>query len=408
MISDAHVSTTPTIVNGLDRFADQSLGASELSKLAGARVALLCTDASELQTGQHISQTITDLGLRIGSILEPEHDLAWPLSVPGAKDAKRISAYGAGLRELPADALTAVDFVLVDLPDVGSRYYTYTETLRLTLEAAARAAVPVIIFDRPNPLGGALVEGPILRSGFRSWSGYAPIPIRHGLTIGELAGMLNRGFSLLGESIPAIHADLRIVPLVGWQREMTFPSFERQWVATSPNMRQYHSALSYPGTCLFEGTTFSEGRGTASPFLLVGSPSIASAELVRRAKELSAFSELGVRLTATTFCPTTSKHQEQECFGVAIDVLDDVLDDVSFRPVRLGMTLLASAIDAAPNKFGFLPTTVAGTHTHFDLLAGDSKWREMLLAREPLEAMFDIFETEEAAFRNARNQFLIY
>lgn len=286
--------------------------------------------------------------------------------------------------------LEGVDALVFDLQDVGCRFYTYLYTLLYALEAAAEFGLPIFVLDRPNPLGGEIVEGNILDMEYASFVGY-PIPVRYGLTIGELARYFN--------SVYYIHADLTVVPLSGWKRDEYRLELAMNWVAPSPNIPKVDTAVVYPGTCFLEGTNLSEGRGTTQPFETVGAPFIDGDKL---AKVLNSLRLTGVRFRPTSFTPTFSKYSGKNCQGVQLHVLDRKV----FQPVRTGLTLIQT-VAGMYEEFQFLSPS-KGKHFFFDLLAGTDEVRKTITAGQSLESLFAKWEREQLEFREQSKDYWLY
>lgn len=278
------------------------------------------------------------------------------------------SLYGATVRPTP-EQLAGLDLLLFDIPDIGARFYTYSWTLSHVMEACAEVGLPLWVLDRPNPLGGNLAqaEGPMLdETHISTFVGRWAIPIRHSLTLGELARYWN-GERRLG-------VDLTVILVEGWRRDQLWSTLGLPFVPTSPAMPGAETTLIYPGTCLFEGTNLSEGRGSSTPFRAVGAPWLDSWTV---ADTLNAQNFPGVVARAAPFTPTASKYANQVCQGVMLHVLDEQ----AFRPVATGLHLLATIIRQHPQHFQWLPypTVVnAAGHGHFDRLIGDLSIREAL------------------------------
>ena len=243
-------------------------------------------------------------GEQQANMVESPHGWYEPLDVP-------VYSLYSETRRPTSQMLDGLDCLVVDLQDVGTRVYTFLWTVTHCLEACAAADIPLLICDRPNPLGGEIVEGPLLQPGFESFVGRASIPMRHGLTIGELARLVNHEWS--------IGAALEVVPCAGWQRQQMWPDLGRAWVAPSPNMPRFETALLYPGQVLLEGTNLSEGRGTTLPFEVAGAPFLDPHQLMR---ELEPFDQPGLRLRPIRFVPTFDKWRGQSCGGVAWHIVD--------------------------------------------------------------------------------------
>ena len=279
-----------------------------------------------------------------------------------------VQAVGATYRPTPA-MLTDLDLLLFDIPDIGARFYTYIWTLSHVMEACAEAGLPLWVLDRPNPLGGELTqaEGPSLdEAHISTFVGRWAMPIRHSLTVGELARVWN-GERQLG-------VDLTVVPLENWQRSQMWPALGLPFVPASPAMPSYETALLYPGTCLFEGTNLSEGRGTSTPFRTIGAPWLDS---YRVANQFNQLQLPGVVANAVQFTPTAGKYANQLCQGVMLHPLDEQ----RFRPVSTGLHLLAAIMHQNPSEFQWLPYPSAANgpgYGHFDRLIGQVAIREAL------------------------------
>jgi uncharacterized protein YbbC (DUF1343 family) len=263
--------------------------------------------------------------------------------VDGGRDARTgipvISLYGSAFESLapkPTD-LTGIDVLVVDLQDIGSRFYTYVWTMGLAMKAAATAGVAVVVLDRPNPLGGRDVEGGQVHHGYESFVGLGSVPVRHGLTIGEMARLIAAGLSWGPPPFDKpLDVELRVISMRGWRREMTFHETGQPWVLPSPNMPTLDTAFVYPGQCLLEGTNLSEGRGLTRPFEIVGAPFL---DGDRWARDLDAMDLPGVRMRPLSFRPTFHKWSGQSCGGIQLHVTDPV----TFKPYRTGIAVLLAA-----------------------------------------------------------------
>ena len=249
------------------------------------------------------------------------------------------SLYG-DRREPTADMLKGVDVLFVDLQDVGSRYYTFIWTLYLCMRACSAQGVPMVVHDRPNPLGGIEIEGDALDPDYRSFVGLHPIPVRHGKTIAELAGQFRE------EAFP--ECDLTVLPMSGWRREMYFDHTGLPWVMPSPNMPTLDTAMVYPGMCLLEGTNLSEGRGTTRPFELFGAPWIDSGQFAAALREQGL---PGVRFREADFAPTFQKHAGELCHGLQLHVTDRS----TFRPLETGLEIIRVGREHWPEQFEWKP-----------------------------------------------------
>ena len=312
-----------------------------------------------------------------------------------------VSLYGDtedSLRPKP-EHLKGLDAIVYDLQDVGTRFYTFVYTLSYMMEAARDADIPVVVLDRPNPIGGLAVEGPVLEPAMTSFVGRFPLPVRHGLTTGELATLFRDAF--------AIGGDLRVVPLSGWTRGMLYEDTGLPWVLPSPNMATPETARVYPGGCLVEGTNLSEGRGTTRPFELVGAPwmdAAAFADALASAGDAEGLD--GVLFRAAWFRPTFQKHAGRSCGGVQVHVTDAG----RARPfatylvlIREARRLAADQFDWRRERYEFVDDRLA-----IDLLLGRADLRPMLEAGAPLAEMEAAWAPGLAHFLSERARVLLY
>jgi uncharacterized protein YbbC (DUF1343 family) len=283
-----------------------------------------------------------------------------------------------------------IDIVLVDLQDVGTRFYTYSSTLLFMLRAAEKSGAEVIVLDRPNPQGGVMIEGPVLEPAFASFVGSFAMPVRHGMTFGELAQMF------VGEE--KLRTRLRVIPMRGWRRDLApYVAWDLPWVPPSPNMRTAQTAAVYPGTALFEGTNISEGRGSEKPFEYIGAPFIDGAAL---ADLLNAMGLPGVTFAPISFTPDFSKYAGQPCHGVWIIPTNST----TFQPFRTGIALVKAVHGMYPDKFEFR----AGTPSFFDQLAGTDTVRKGILDEKAVSEIETQWQPGLEAFRQLRARYLIY
>jgi uncharacterized protein YbbC (DUF1343 family) len=344
-------------------------------------------------------------GVRLAALFGPEHgvrgDAQYMAAVGGERDPRTglpaHSLYGEVVESLrPTRAqLDGLDVLVFDVQDVGARYYTYQATMMLCMEAAAEAGLSFVVLDRPNPIGGALVEGPRLRPGFESFCGLHDLAVRHGMTVGELA--------LLFRAERRLDLDLEVVPCRGWRRGTLFRETGLPWVFPSPNMPTPETALVYPGMCLLEGTNLSEGRGTTRPFELFGAPWLDGHRL---AEDLAAEGLPGVAFRPASFVPTWDKHAGVRCHGVELFVTSPE----RFRPFRTGLAAVARARAQDPGRFAWRtePYEFVADVLAFDLLCGSSREREALEAGAPLAEMARALEAEEREFAARRAPYLRY
>lgn len=300
------------------------------------------------------------------------------------------SLYRKDSKRLTDEMLSQVDCMVYDIQDVGARFYTFMYTMLYALEDCARAGKRFIVLDRLNPIGGSCVEGNLLDPAFASFVGGYPLPTRYGLTIGEFAHMANEQLHL--------NADLHVVPISGWKREMLFPETGRCWIPPSMNIPTFETALAYIGTCLFEGTNLSEGRGTTMPFQTVGAPFFDGQALSR---EMNAKSLPGVKFTPAYFTPTTSKFAGEACQGVTLHITDTR----ALRPAETGLILLTTMFELAEGKAYFLPPAGDEPRQFINLLTGGD-----FLTDHPLKTqeIIEKYRVESTAFAEQKKQFELY
>lgn len=352
-----------------------------------ARLGVLCHAASVNRDGTHILELL-DAALpgRVTCVFGPEHGVASAAEdmehVGDATDSAgrpHYSLYGETLVSLTptAEMLSHCDVLIVDLQDVGARYYTYIYTMAYCMQACAEASIPVIVCDRPNPIGGSVVEGPLVQQGFTSFVGHFPLPNRHGFTIGEFARYCNTEH--------ALGADLHVLGMHGWQRDQLWSDTGLAWTNPSPNMRSQHAALLYPGMCLLEACNVSEGRGTETPFDHCGAP---WADTTALTAALDALALPGVTYQATSFTPHSRKFSGSVCSGLRWQITDHrTLDAYAF-----GLACMWAWQRCHPNDFGWRTPDGNPPHEGFDagpyefvtdrpaidLLTGSSMFRELV------------------------------
>lgn len=397
------------VASGLD-----NLVLSNFVQLKGAKLGLIANQASITLDYSHICDLL-HAHANLEKIFAPEHGFRGELqdmeSVDDTLDAKTklpvISLYGTSEKSLAPtkDALKDLDILVVDLQDVGSRYYTYAQTLGLIMEVAKETSTKVVVLDRPNPINGVDVEGGELLKSCRSFCGYAPVPNRHAMTIGELALMMNRGFEINGVSIPAISCELEIIPMLGWKRAMYYDETGLPWVFPSPNMPTLDTAIVYPGACLFEATQVSEGRGTTRPFELLGAPYIdPDAWIDATFKEDVVLR--GASLRATHFQPTFQKHAKTLCAGVQIHVHDRS----KFKSYDWALALISSLKKLHGKDFKWRSDAYEFVKDvpAIDLLHGSPKLRETIEAGTSIAPLIKENKEFSDLFLETRKEFLLY
>ena len=384
------------VVLGSDVLVDRQL-------VRGRTIGLVSNPASIDGQFRHVSERVDAGGVRIGALFGPQHGFHSDvqenmIESPHATDARRrVPVYSlySETREPTPDMLAGLDALVVDLQDVGTRIYTFIYTMAYCLRAARKAGLPVIVCDRPNPIGGLAVEGPMLDAGFESFVGLYHIPMRHGMTIGELARMFNDHFG--------IGAKLEVVAMQGWSRAEHADETGLPWVLPSPNIPTVESALVYPGTVLLEGTNLSEGRGTTRPFELVGAPWL-DAESI--AAGLNRRGLPGVHFRPVVFEPTFHKHAKTACGGCQIHVTDRG----AFRPVETGVALIEAMRSANPGAFEWRkpPYEYEDTKPPIDILYGSAALREGLEAGVTAAELSRGWGPALAPFLETRARYLQY
>jgi uncharacterized protein YbbC (DUF1343 family) len=387
------------VATGLERIAlgDEAV----LSRLRGRRLALCAHPASVDSQLRHARQVLEAQGLTIVTLFGPEHgyggeaqDMITVVDDRAAAEPPVYSLYGDSEAALsPTDAqLAGIDAIVVDLQDVGARYYTFVWTAVLVMRAAARAGIETIVLDRPNPLGGVVVEGGPQRPGYRSFVGLCDVAVRHGMTIGELCHMV--------ASAEGLSAQLHVVPMRSYQRQMDFAATGLPWVFPSPNMPTLETAHVYPGGCLLEGTNLSEGRGTTRPFEIWGAPFLDASQLATRVRAS------GVRLRPLSFSPTFQKHGKQRCFGLQVHVTDAS----QLRSYALYLRLIAAAQQLSHGAFAWRTTTYEfiSDRPAIDLLVGGPEFRTLVDAGQSIDAWLAQDDAAAQAFAAQRRPWLLY
>jgi uncharacterized protein YbbC (DUF1343 family) len=384
-----------------------TLGSTRLlasDRLRGCRVGIVCNPASVDGAFTHVVDALLAApGVTLGAIFGPQHGFRSDvqdnmIETPHGEDAhRRVPVYSlySDTREPTPEMLAGLDVLVIDLQDIGARIYTYVYTMANCLRACARLRLPVIVCDRPNPIGGTAVEGPMLDPAYASFVGQFPIPMRHGMTIGELARLFNEPFG--------IGASLEVVPVDGWRRDQYADEAGAPWVMPSPNMPTLDTAIVYPGTVLLEGTMASEGRGTTRPFELVGAPWV---HAERMAAALNARRLPGVHVRPAVFEPTFQKHARTTCGGCQIHVTNRR----AFQPVLTGVALIEAIRAQDPSAFAWREPPYEYEHDKqpIDILAGSPGLREVIDAGERADRIAAEWPTSHAPFLAARARCLLY
>ncbi len=377
-----------TTLSGLDHL----LG-NHLDSIRHRNIGLVTNAAGVTRHLQSNVDALRAAGLHLVALYSPEHGLAAAadhgVSVSSGIEPRTglpvHSLYGETFKPT-REMLVGVDLLLFDLQDVGVRFYTYSYTLGKVMEACAEFGLPLLVLDRPNPIGGIVIEGPVLEPHLESTVGYGPVPLRYGMTLGELAYFYQRELG--------VRAEVQVVSLRDWKREMGYDDTGLTWVPPSPNIPHPHTAILYPGICLIEGTNVSAGRGTPLPFEIVGAPWVDGYML---AAAMNGLGLEGACFRPLSFTPSGDKFADTACSGVQVHVTDRR----ALRPVTLGLHLIAALRRLFPAEFQW-------NAEHFDRLIGKERVREQIEHGDTADAMASEWRQEQTEFRARRAPCLIY
>jgi uncharacterized protein YbbC (DUF1343 family) len=385
------------------RFGNEVLLNEHLELLQGKRIGIVTNHTALLPNKVHLVDSLLSLGINVTKLFSPEHGIRGDYSagqfILSTTDKKTklpvFSLYGDS-KKPTAEMLNDIDLILYDIQDIGVRFYTYISTLYYVLEAAAENEIPTIILDRPNPLSGIDVAGPVLEVNFKSFVGIVPIPVVYRMTAGELAIYFVENHLNVNKK-----ADVRIIKINGWKRNYYWKDLNRFWNPPSPNIPDFETALVYPGTCFIEGTNIAEGRGTETPFLTIGAPFISSEELLSK---LNLINIKGVSIKPTNFTPAdiegkavNPKYEGVECNGIRITITDKDI----FKPVDFGIHLIHSLLQLYPEQLKF-------NEQHFDRLAGTDKLRLELLSGKDPSNIIEGWQQDIEKFNLERKKYLLY
>ena len=376
-----------------------------LDLVTNKNVGIVTNHTGLLSNGTHIVDTLNSLNqVNVVVLFGPEHGIRGDApdghSISDGKDSKTgiqvYSLYGK-TKKPTKEMLKNVDILVFDIQDIGARFYTYISTMFFAMQAAVENNIPILILDRPNPINGIRVEGPIIQEGFKSFVGIANIPIMHGMTIGELALFFNEE-NLLNDNLKA---DLKIIKMQNWTRNMYFDETGLTWVNPSPNMTSLETALLYPGLCLIEGTNISEGRGTPTPFLNIGAPFINSDSLISK---LNSYKLEGISYSKINFTPveipnmaSKPKFEKENCNGIYFTITDRQ----KLNSLKLGLVLIYSIMKLNPNDFSFRESSI-------DRLYGSSNLRTMLTKGFSPNEIMNTWKQDLEKFNQIRKKYLIY
>lgn len=384
---------------GADIFFEQKLNLIE-----NKNVGIITNHTAILSNGNHLVDEILSLGnVKINALFSPEHGIRGS-NFAGEKISNSIdektgipifSLYGEN-KKPSKEMLSGIDVLIFDIQDVGARFYTYLSTLILSMEAAAENNILFIVLDRPNPIRGNKPNGPILVDSLKSFVGILPIPIMHGMTFGELALMANEKNWLQNN----LKVELEIIELKNWRRAVWFDETTLNWISPSPNIKTINSAITYPGICLFEGTNISEGRGTETPFEIIGSPWLKSNEIISNLKKLKL---QGVVFKSENFTPVENfgsknpKYKNELCNGIKIEVIDRNV----FDPILVAIALLVEIKKSNSDEFLFKEKT-------FDLLSGMPQIRFGIEKGLTHKQIINLWQKNLKNFSIERKKYLIY
>ncbi len=380
---------------------DDILVRLNLELIRGKRIAVVANKASVLSDGTPLLDTLLRIDrVKVSAVFTPEH--GYNIDSPAGTTVQDssletipfYSLYGKNKKPAP-EMFENVDLILFDLQDIGTRFYTYISTLFYVMQAAGENNVPVIVLDRPDPIGGSKIDGPVLDLGFRSFVGIASIPVIYGMTAGELAHLF------LGEGMFSVKPELRVIRMKNWKRDSFFNDYNLEWINPSPNITDLETALIYPSTAFLEGTNISEGRGTDKPFKQIGAPFINSEDLIN---ELKTFQHKGISLKPVRFIPSAGvgkagnpKYENTTCNGILLNLINNE----EFRPMVFSIQLLYVLHKLYPGKFKIEPAV-------FDRLMGEDETRKMLSMNNTPDKIIDSWNPGIEKFLNIRTKYLLY
>lgn len=388
------------VLTGADVLVLENLHLIENKKLG-----IITNHTAILKNGIHLVDTLSKLqNINIVTLFSPEHGIRGDLPdgnvINDSIDIKtgiQIKSLYGKIRKPTKEYLKNIDLLIFDIQDVGARFYTYISTMYYAIQSASENNKPIVILDRPNPINGNTVNGPMLDTNFTSFVGITNLPIQHGMTIGELANYFNQP-EILKTKKPA---DLTIVKMKNWKREFYFDDCELIWINPSPNIPNLETAVVYPGLCLIEGINISEGRGTFSPFTLIGSPYINSNEVIN---ELNKFELKGLKLLDTAFTPveipnmaSNPKYKNEKCNGILIKTTDRN----NFNPIEFSIKLIYTFHKLYPEKFSFRESSI-------DRLWGSDNFRESILSGKTPNEIIELYQTKLNEFKKVREKYLLY
>lgn len=389
IVGDAAVATAQSVKSTLAGI--DVLERNDYAQLRGRKVGLITNHTG---TNRHGESTVGLLSrtpqTELLALFSPEHGFAGKLDQAKIGDAtdkesglKIFSLYGA-TRVPTTESLQGLDTLVFDIQDIGTRFYTYISTMKGAMEASAEHGLRFVVLDRPNPIDGVHVQGPVLDAGSESFVGCHTLPVRHGMTAGEIAGMLKAELSL--------NVDLRVIPVENWNRQQMFDRTGRLWINPSPNMRSLTQALLYPGIGLWETTNISVGRGTDTPFERIGAPWMNGLDLARRlqSEQLS-----GITFVPFEFTPDSSKYANERCGGVQFLIVDRS----TFDPLRTGIAVAVALRELYPNEW---------ETKSLNRLLGSEAVQQAILDGRSVDQIVALYQAGLDQFKTRRAKYLIY
>ncbi|PJA96861.1 MAG: DUF1343 domain-containing protein [Ignavibacteriales bacterium CG_4_9_14_3_um_filter_34_10] len=372
--------------------------------IKGKNIGVVTNHSAILFNRTHLVDSLSKIdGVKIIALFGPEHGIRGDApdgkKISSVKDEKTgapiYSLYGEINKPTP-EMLSNIDVLLFDIQDVGARFYTYISTLYYCIEACAENNIPLIVLDRPNPIGGNYIDGPVREPELKSFVSIIPVPISHGMTIGEIALMINEELWTNSKS----KCELTVIKMKNWSRSLYFDECNLPWIKPSPNITNVDSEILYPGLCLIEGTNLSEGRGTQSPFLQIGAPFIKPDLLFN---ELNKYNIPGIEFDTISFVPISipnmsdnPKHKNQLCHGLKFSVTDRQ----KFESVKFGVSLIYAINKLFPNQFEFRKS--------IDRLYGKSDFKEKIRSFVNLKDIYNEWKSDLFLFESIREKYLLY
>ncbi len=380
---------------------DDQLVSFNMELIKGRRIAVVANKASVLSDGTSLLDTLLRIdGVKTSVVFTPEH--GYDINTSAGKivydtsfsTISFYSLYGKNQKPTPG-MLDSIDIILFDLQDVGTRFYTYISTLFYVMQAAGENNIPLIVLDRPDPIGGNQVAGPVLDPAFQSFVGIAPISVIYGMTVGELAQLF------VGEGMFSRKPELKVIRMKNWRRDSFLTDYNPEWINPSPNIPDFETAMIYPSTAFLEGTNISEGRGTEKPFRQIGAPFINSADLIN---ELNFFQYEGISIKPADFIPAAMpgkaenpKYKNSTCNGIFISITNPA----EFRPMDFSIQLLYVLHKLYPEKLKFEPAV-------FDKLIGESFTRKMITMNKTPAEIINSWKPGLEKFLKIRTKYLLY